>query len=175
MNYQTLMEAISDSTKTEQLITVFKNRFFVYRDRLGSITLKDFNGGLCYTFALALHKFLKSQDVHSELFALNGNLTKEQAYFSSSDHTEKQDFHVFVRVAKFYYDIGGRLGDKRMIKSSWGSFRNKKIELRSTGDLIDLNSQRNEILKKNGYDMEDHTSMVNNLVTVFEEIWKDLI
>lgn len=89
-----------------------------------------FEGGLCYEFALGLNNFLKSVGEKPELVFLIGNMKKEDAKWSKTDDFDpstEHPFHTIVKVRKYYYDINGRLGNKREIKAMWSKFRNKKL------------------------------------------------
>lgn len=92
-----------------------------------------FENGLCYEFALALYNYLKSIGEDSEILFLMGSMKKTEAQWYYSPETDEFDprtdhpFHTLIQVRKFYYDINGKLGDKRNIASMWYKFRNKRL------------------------------------------------
>ena len=109
--------------------------FFVQNGLRGP---SEFETGKCFEFALSLFNFLKTKGEHPELMFLVGSMKKaEAAWYDTSvfDPTKEHPFHCIVKVRKFYYDINGKLGNKREITAMWYKFRNKKLIPASVSDV----------------------------------------
>lgn len=113
----------------DEMISKLRNDYTFYTGR-GLRGSSIFEGGFCFEFALALYKYLKTKGEKPELVFLVGNMKKSDAAWYNTtefDPTKEHPFHTVVKVRKFYYDINGRLGNKREILSMWYKFRKKKM------------------------------------------------
>lgn len=113
----------------DEMIGNLRNNHMFYAER-GLRGPSTFEEGSCYEFALALYNFLKTKGEKPELVFLVGNMKKADAEWYDTtefDPTQEHPFHTVVKVRKFYYDINGRLGNKRQIMAEWSKFRRKKM------------------------------------------------
>ncbi len=113
----------------DEMIGNLRNNHMFYAER-GLRGASTFETGMCYEFALALYQFLKTKGENPELVFLVGNMKKADAEWYDTeefDPTTEHPFHTVVKVRKYYYDINGRLGNKREILAMWSKFRRKKV------------------------------------------------
>lgn len=144
------LEQLNESIKQmdfDDTIHQFRNYFAMYRTELGLTSYRDFENGYCYDFAMGLYNFLKNQKEQPELIFITGNMLKNRAVIFDVDPKEVQPFHTVVKLRKHYYDINGRLGNKREIVSRWSYFRNKKMIPVSYDDVKKYSKDQN-IVKK---------------------------
>lgn len=123
-----LNESIKQYDLDNLLLSIRNNHYFYAENNLRGPS--SFEDGYCYEFALAFYNFLKSQGESPELIFLVGNMKKADAEWYDTtdfDPTTEHPFHTIVKVRKFYYDINGKLGNKREILARWYKFRRKKL------------------------------------------------
>ncbi len=134
--HEILVEAVKQYD-IDELITRIRNNQYLYTEQ-GLRGPSTFESGKCYEFALALYNFLKSKGDQPELIFLIGNMKKtEAAWYDTTefDPTKEHPFHTIVKVRKFYYDINGKLGNKRDISAMWSKFRKKKMVVITVDDI----------------------------------------
>lgn len=123
-----LNEAVKQYDLEDLISAIRNNHMFYAENSLRGYSV--FESGLCYEWALAFYNFLKTKGEQPELVFLIGNMKKaEAAWYDTTefDPTTEHPFHTIVKVRKFYYDINGKLGNKREITAMWPKFRNKKL------------------------------------------------
>ena len=158
------LEPLDEAMKQYDIDTMIHNlrnnqMFYLERGLRGPLT---FDEGSCYEFALALYNYLRSKGERPQLVFLVGNMKKADAQWYDTtefDPTQEHPFHIVVKVRKYYYDINGRLGNKREILAMWSKFRRKK--------MVDVEPKdvKKYIQKK---------SLVTDLEEIFEIYYEDL-
>lgn len=137
MKLQDLNESIKQFEIDDTIASLRMNHYFFAQNGLRGIS--EFETGKCFEFALGLYNFLKSKGEQPELIFLVGNMKKaEAAWYDTTefDPTKEHPFHCIIQVRKFYYDINGKLGNKREITAMWPKFRNKKLIPTSVSDVV---------------------------------------
>jgi len=145
------LEQLNESIKQyeiDELVSRVRNNTMFYVEN-GLRGPSAFETGLCYEFALGLYNFLKSVGDKPELIFLVGNMKKAEAkWFETEDFDPSTEhaFHTIVKVRKHYYDINGRLGNKRDIVAMWSKFRRKKL-VTTTPQEVKKYIKKNNIVK----------------------------
>lgn len=128
MKLEDLNESIKQFEIDDTILGLRMNHYFFAQNGLRGQS--EFENGKCFEFALGLYNFLKEKGENPEMMFLVGNMKKsEAAWYDTTefDPTKEHPFHCIVKVRKFYYDINGKLGNKREIAGMWPKFRNKKL------------------------------------------------
>lgn len=137
MKLQQLNEAIKQFVIEDTILSMLNNHYFYAQHGLRGRS--EFENGKCFEFAIGLYNFLKSKGEDPELIFLVGNMKKsEAAWYDTTefDPTQEHPFHTIVKLRKFYYDVNGKLGNKREIASRWYKFRNKKLIPTTVADVM---------------------------------------
>lgn len=128
MKLEQLNEAIKQFIIDDAIASLRSNHYFFVQNGLRGAS--EFTNGKCFEFAIALYNYLKSKGEQPQLIYLMGNMKKSEARWYDTtefDPTQEHPFHTIVQVRKFYYDINGKLGNKRDIATGWPKFRNKQL------------------------------------------------
>jgi hypothetical protein len=128
MNLNQLNESIKQYNINNLIRTLRNDHYFFINNGLHGYTV--FESGKCFEFAMGLYNHLKSIGENPNLIFLVGNMKKSEAQYHDVDEydpSQEHVFHTIVQVRKFYYDINGKLGNKRDISAMWDKFRNKKL------------------------------------------------
>jgi hypothetical protein len=136
MKLTQLNEAIKQYTIDDTIASLRSNHYFFVQNGLRGSS--EFENGKCFEFAMALYNYLKTKGEQPELIFLVGNMKKsEAAWYDTTefDPTQEHPFHTIVQVRKFYYDINGKLGNKREIATMWPKFRNKKMVVATVDEV----------------------------------------
>jgi len=160
LNENLLIESIRQYD-IDQLIHQFRNNTMFYVER-GLRGASVFESGMCYEFALSLYNFLKENGEKPQLVFLVGNMKKAEAQWYATedfDPTTEHPFHTIVKVRKYYYDINGRLGNKREILAKWYKFRRKKL----------VEVEYNDVNK-----YAKNKNIIKDIVDIFNINYKDL-
>jgi len=110
-----------------------------------------FESGKCFEFSLGLYNHLIKRGETPEIIFLIGNMKKSEAVWDENkdvfDPTEQHPFHTIIKVRKFYYDINGKLGNKRDITAMWHKFRNKVLLKVTPDQTIEHAHDKNLIIE----------------------------
>lgn len=130
-----LREFLNESLKqveVDAVIETFRSYFPMYRTELGVDRIVEFENGSCFEFVAALKKVMESAGENPEIYFVTGTMIKKyRPWFDSEDSeidlSQNIPVHAFLKLRKFYYDVNGRMGNVRDIKSRWSYYRNKNI------------------------------------------------
>lgn len=104
---------LTESKQTDEINRLIKKCRFSASDRDRATT------GFCGTFALALHRFLKKQNIESQLILVCPK--SNDGDYPVGNELGVSWGHVCVRVGDQYYDINGRQTPKQMFDEFiWG-------------------------------------------------------